>query len=64
MNDDPNSPSTPDPAELAADGEEGNEQPGSRLDILGNAVGDAVGEVCAAGLDLAGSILGGVLDGI
>ncbi|MCZ8376948.1 MAG: hypothetical protein O9342_16365 [Beijerinckiaceae bacterium] len=41
-----------------------NGQPGSKIDILGHAVGDAVGEVCAAGLDLAGSILGGVLDGI
>ncbi len=59
-------PSTSDPDEPAAEEEGQNGQPNSKLDILGESVGDAVGigEVCSAGLDIAGSVIGGILDGI
>lgn len=64
MIDDPKAPPALDPAEPAAEDEDRIGQPGSKLDILGHSVGDAVGEVCAAGLDIAGSVIGGMIDGI
>ncbi len=61
---DPKVPSTPDPDEPAAEEEGQNGHPSSKLDILGHSVGDAVGEACSAGLDIAGSVISGILDGI
>ncbi|MCZ8182957.1 MAG: hypothetical protein O9322_08300 [Beijerinckiaceae bacterium] len=61
---DPKAAPTLDAVEPDAEEEGRSGQPGSKLYILGHSVGDAVGEVCAAGLDMAGSILGGIVDGL
>lgn len=61
---DPDKPTAPDAADPAEAEQEENSQWSTTLDLAGQAGADLVGELCSSALDVAGSILGGICDGL